>query len=70
MLEEAASVAQSDARLTSDQEFVDSIPAGSGNILSEILIIKYFVWSFSYFCWFKKDSCQFLENVHKYWLTI
>ena len=50
MLEEAASVDQSDARLTSDQEFVDSIPAGSGNILSEILIIKYFVWSFSYFC--------------------
>ena len=33
MFIEAVSVAQSDARLTGDQEVASSIPAGSGNIL-------------------------------------
>ena len=26
------------------------------------LIIRYFLWSFSPFCWFKKGSCQFLAK--------
>ena len=36
----------------------------------EILIMKYFLWSFSPFCWFKKGSCQFLaKECVQYWLT-
>ena len=44
-----SSVAQSDAGLTGDQEIVDSISTGSGNILSWRFIMKYFLWSFSPF---------------------
>ena len=41
-----------------------------GNILSWRLIMKYFLRSFSPFCWFKKGSCQFLtKECAKYWLT-
>ena len=34
------------------------------------LIMKYFLWSFSPFHWFKKGSCQFLaKECAQYWLT-
>ena len=40
-------------------------PHGIGNILLWRLIMKYFLWSFSHFCWFKKGSCHFLaKNLH------
>ena len=40
------------------------------NILSWRLIMKYFLRSFSPFCWFKKGSCQFLaKECAQYWLT-
>ena len=57
-----ASLAQSAVRPTGDQEVVVSIPAGLGNILSWRLIMKYFLWSFSPFRWFKKGRCQFLAK--------
>ena len=57
-----ASVTQSYARPTGDQEVAGSILAGSRNILPWRLIMKYFLWSFSPFRYFKKDSCQFLAN--------
>ena len=44
---------------TGDQERVGSIPAGSGNILSWRLIMKYFLQSFFLF---KNGSCQFLAK--------
>ena len=44
-----ASVDQSDSRPTGDQEVAGSIPTGSGNILSCILIMNYFPRSFSSF---------------------
>ena len=44
-----ASVAQSDARPTGDEKAAGSIPAGSGNILSQKLIMNYFLRSFSPF---------------------
>ena len=44
-----ASVTQSAARPTGDQEVAGSIPARSGNMLSWRLIMKYFLWSFSLF---------------------
>ena len=44
----------------SDQEIGSSIPAGSGNILSWRLNMKYFLGSFSSFCFFKKSNCQCL----------
>ena len=41
-----------------------------GNILFRRLIVKYFLRSFSPFCWFKKGSCQFLaKECAQYWLT-
>ena len=65
-----ASVAQLDARPTGDQEVPGSTPAEVGNILSWRLIMKYFLRSFSPFCWFKKGSCQFLmKECAQYWLT-
>ena len=45
-------------RPTEDQEVAGSIPAEVGNILSWRLIMKYFLWSFSPFRWFKKSSCR------------
>ena len=37
--------------------------------LSRRLIMKYFLWSFSPFRWFKKGSCQFLaKECAQYWL--
>ena len=65
-----ASVAQLDARPTEDQEDAGLTPAEVGNILSWRLIMKYFLWSFSPFRWFKKGSCQFLaKECAQYWLT-
>ena len=61
-LRKPALVAQSDARPAGDQEVAASIPTGSGNIHFERLIMKYFLWSFSPFHWFKKGSCQFLAK--------
>ena len=49
-------------RPTGDQEVAGSTPAEVGNILSWRLIMKYFLWSFSPFRWFKKGSCQFLAK--------
>ena len=52
-------------RPTQDQEVVGSSPNKVGNILSWRLIMKYFLWSFSPFCWFKKGNCHFWQkNVH------
>ena len=67
---ELSSVAQLDARPIGDQEVTGSTPTEVGNILSWEFIMKYFLRSFSPFCWFKKGSCQFLpkECAH-YWLT-
>ena len=45
-----ASVAQSDARLTGDQEIAGLILTGSDNILSWRLVIKCVLRSFSPFC--------------------
>ena len=57
-------------RPTGDQEVAGSTPAEVGNILSWRLIMKYFLRSFSPFCWFKKGSCQFLaKECAQYWLT-
>ena len=57
-------------RPTGDQEVKGSTLAEIGNILSWRLIIKYFLWSFSPFRWFKKGSCQFLaKECAQYWLT-
>ena len=42
----------------SDQEVAGLIPAGSGNIFSSTLIMKYFLQPFSPFRCFKKDRCQ------------
>ena len=45
-------------------------PRRVGNILLWRLIMKYFLWSFSHFRWFKKGSCQFLvKECAQYWLT-
>ena len=49
-------------RPTGDQEVAGSIPAGSDNILSWRLIMKYFLRSFSPFRRFKKGSCHFLAK--------
>ena len=57
-----ASVAQLDARPTGDQEVVGSTPRRVGNILLWRLIMKYFLWSFCPFRWFKKGSYQFLAK--------
>ena len=57
-------------RPTGDQEVTGSTPAEVGNILSWRSIMKYFLWSFSPFRWFKKGSCQFLaKECAQYWLT-
>ena len=53
-------VAHSDVHPTGGQEVTGLISVLSGNILSWRLIMKYFLWSFSPFCQFKKGSCQFL----------
>ena len=45
-------------------------PHWVGNILSWRLIMKYFLRSFSLFCWFKKGNCQFqAKECAQYWLT-
>ena len=43
-----------------DQEVLHLISTESGNILSWRLIMKYFLWSFS----FKKGTCWFLAKEH------
>ena len=52
-------MAQLDARPTGDQEVCVWFPS-SGNTLSWRLVMKYFLWSFPPFHWFKKGSYQFL----------
>ena len=66
----AASMVQSDARPTGDQDVVCSIPAGSGNILSWRLITKYFLRSFT-----PADSGRVIvsfwrKNEYMYWVTV
>ena len=56
------SVAQMDARPTSDQEVAGSTPAGSATFFRGDLIVKYFLRSFSPFRYFKKCSCHFLAK--------
>ena len=57
-------------RPTGDQKVAGSTPAEVGNILSWRLIMKYFLQSFSPFCWFEKGSCQFLaKECAQYLLT-
>ena len=64
-----ASVAELEARPTGKQ-VAGSTPAEIGNTLSWRLIMKYILWSFSPFRWFKKGSCQFLaKECAQYWLT-
>ena len=58
----AETVAQSDACPTSDQDGAGLISAGSGNIRSKKLIMKYFLRLFSPLRRFQKDSCQFLAK--------
>ena len=44
-------------------------PCRVGNIHGD-LIMKYFLWPFSPFRWYKKDTCQFLaKECAQYWLT-
>ena len=70
MVMQLASVAQLDAHPAGDQEAAGSAPAEVGNILSWRLIMKYFLQSFSPFCWFKKGRRQFLaKECAQYWLT-
>ena len=58
-------------RPTGDQEVAGSTLAEVGNSLSWRLIMKYFLWSFSPFRWFKKGICQFLaKECAQYWLTV
>ena len=46
-------------------------PHQVSNILSWRLIMKYFLWSFFPFCWFKKGSCQFVaKECAQYWLPL
>ena len=45
---------------TGVQEVASLIPTGYGNILLWSLIMKYFLWSFSPFPWFRKNILQFL----------
>ena len=47
----ATSLVQSDARPIGDQVVAGSIPAGSGNIRSLRVIMKYFLPAFSTFRW-------------------
>ena len=57
-------------RPTGDQEVAGSTPTEVRNILLWRLIMKYFLRSFSPFCWFKKGSCQCLaKECAQYWLT-
>ena len=56
-------VVHSDVCPTGDQEVIGPIPTGSDNILSLRLIMKYFLRSFSFFCWFKRGSCRFLRKL-------
>ena len=66
----SASVAQLDAPSDWRPGGPGLTPAEVGNILSWRLIMKYFLQSFSPFCWFKKGSCQFLaKECAQYWLT-
>ena len=53
-------MAQSDARTTDNQEVAISISAGSGNILSWRLMIKYFLRSFSPFRKLRRTVFSFL----------
>ena len=63
-------VAQLDARLTGDQKVEGLTPAGSATCFCGDLIVKYFLQSFSPFCWFKKGSCQFVvKECGLYWFT-
>ena len=45
-------------------------PCWVGSILPWRLIVKYFLQSFSPFCWFKVGGCQFMaKECAQYWLT-
>ena len=57
MLFVSASLAQSGAHLTGDQEVAGSVLVRSGNIISWTLM-KYFLWSFSLYS--RRAVCQFL----------
>ena len=64
---------QLNAWQTGDQKVVVSTPAGPPTFFRRDLIMKYFLQSFSPFCWFKKGSCQFLAKqcaLYEYWLTL
>ena len=45
---------------SNDHKVMGSLPGRSNNIISRSLIMKYFLLSFSPFCYFKKGRCQFL----------
>ena len=63
------SQAQSNSRLTGDQDVLGSIPAGFGNILSWDLIMKYFQAILSLLL-IQEGHLSFRQkNVHKDWLT-
>ena len=60
-----ALLTQLDERPTGDQEVAGSTPARSAAFLGGDLIMKYFLWSFSPFRWFKKAVVSFWQkNVH------
>ena len=65
-----ALVALSDAHPTDDQEVAGLIPAGSSDILSWRLIMKYFLQHSPPSAGSRTASVSFWQkNVHKYWLT-
>ena len=70
LLLQLASVAQLNARPTGVQEVADSTQAGLATFFHGVLIMKYFLWSFSSFRQFKKGGCQFLAKEYAQdWLT-
>ena len=66
---QAGLVAQLDRCPTGDQ-VADSTLAGSATFFRGDLLMKYFLWSYCPFHWFKKASCQFLgKECAQCWLT-
>ena len=60
-----ATMAQSDACPTGDQEIGGLTPAGSATFFRGDMIMKYFLQSFSPFRWLEKGTFSFWQkNVH------
>ena len=58
----------SDVNPTGHREIAGSMLAESATFFHGNLTMKYFLQSFSPFCWFKKGSCQILaKECAQYW---